>query len=578
MKNNLFLLAALFFLQACGTSSTPASTAHPSPTPSPTVTPPPAGPFDYDNSVSFDLKIASETERAGVILEDINYAAHDPGFSPSTGGRTLAYLVKPKGEGPFAAILYLHWLGSAKSTREQFLDEAVSMAQRGAVCLLIQGYFPWMANPAGDERDRALITGQVAELRRAIDFLLEQPEVDPKRLAFVGQDYGATYGGTLAGIDGRVKTYVLVAGAPSFSGYAGLYIPHETYFPVIHDLDPTQYIAKAPPASIFFQFGAQDGSLGKDIDLEYYNAASEPKKLEWFQDIHDMSSQAVLQARQAWLESQLELAPAANQTAGQIRFDPKGIAQVWVPAGSFQMGTDEASLQSLAAMEPSPPGFVLGEFPSEQPQHTVRLTKGYWIDKYEVTNKAFQAFINDGGYTNRAYWSEAGWEWLSQQSAGRFPKFCPGNLPDNPVACISWYEAEAYAKWRGGRLPTEAEWEYAARGPDSLAYPWGNEFDESRCNLLDSRGLEPAGSYPGGASWVGAHDMAGNVMEWVQDWLGNYPAGEAVDPSGPENGKVKVEKGGWWGSNMFVARSAYRHFEDPPDYGDFHIGFRIVTP
>jgi formylglycine-generating enzyme required for sulfatase activity len=95
---------------------------------------------------------------------------------------------------------------------------------------------------------------------------------------------------------------------------------------------------------------------------------------------------------------------------------------------------------------------------------------------------------------------------------------------------------------------------------------------------LDSRGLEPAGSYPGGASWVGAHDMAGNVMEWVQDWLGNYPAGEAVDPSGPENGKVKVEKGGWWGSNMFVARSAYRHFEDPPDYGDFHIGFRIVTP
>jgi formylglycine-generating enzyme required for sulfatase activity len=268
----------------------------------------------------------------------------------------------------------------------------------------------------------------------------------------------------------------------------------------------------------------------------------------------------------------------ASQTAGQTRHDPKGIEQVWVPAGSFRMGTDEAGLQALSAMQPSPPSFVLGEFPSEQPQHTVRLTKGYWIDKYEVTNKAFQAFIGDGGYTNRAYWSEAGWAWLSQQVAGQWPKFCLGNLPDNPVACISWYEAEAYAKWRGGRLPTEAEWEYAARGPASLTYPWGNEFDNSRCNLVDSKELVPVGSYPSGASWVGAEDMAGNVMEWVQDWLGKYPEGEAVDPTGPESGKVKVEKGGWWGSNQFVARSAYRHFEDPPEYGDFHIGFRIVTP
>jgi formylglycine-generating enzyme required for sulfatase activity len=264
-------------------------------------------------------------------------------------------------------------------------------------------------------------------------------------------------------------------------------------------------------------------------------------------------------------------------TAGQTRADDKGIEQVWVPAGSFKMGTDAATIQALENLQPPAPGFVLGEFPSEQPQHEVRLTNGYWIDKYEVTNQAFQAFVNAGGYTTQSYWSNAGWAWLEQQSVSQLPKFCLGNLPDNPVACVTWYEAEAYAHWRGGRLPTEAEWEYAARGPESLTYPWGNEFDSSRCNLVNSKGLQPVGSYPTGASWVGALDMAGNVMEWVQDWLGPYSAGTIMNPTGPDTGQVKVEKGGWWSGTLFVARPAYRHFEDPPEYNDFHIGFRIIT-
>jgi formylglycine-generating enzyme required for sulfatase activity len=96
--------------------------------------------------------------------------------------------------------------------------------------------------------------------------------------------------------------------------------------------------------------------------------------------------------------------------------------------------------------------------------------------------------------------------------------------------------------------------------------------------VTDSTGLKPTGNYPLGASWVGALDMAGNVMEWVQDWLGDYTAGATKDPVGPATGKVKVEKGGWWGGPLFVARSAYRHFEDPPEYGDIHIGFRVVSP
>jgi formylglycine-generating enzyme required for sulfatase activity len=263
-------------------------------------------------------------------------------------------------------------------------------------------------------------------------------------------------------------------------------------------------------------------------------------------------------------------------TPGQVRTDSSGIEQAWVPAGSFLMGTDATAIPGLKAL--NPPTFILGELPREQPQHVVRLTKGYWIDKYEVTNQAFRAFVESGGYQNRGLWSEAGWEWLSMQPVEQLPKSCLGNLPGNPVVCVTWYAAEAYARWRGGRLPTEAEWEYAARGPESTAYPWGNDFDSGLANVVHSQGLKTVGSYPRGASWVGAHDMAGNVMEWVQDWLGDYTADAVEDPAGPASGDVKVEKGGWWGGPFLAARSAYRHFEDPPDYRDHHIGFRVVTP
>ena len=264
--------------------------------------------------------------------------------------------------------------------------------------------------------------------------------------------------------------------------------------------------------------------------------------------------------------------------AGASRIDANGIEQVWVPAGTFKMGTDDATILELKTLKP--PAWVARELSSEQPQHQVTLTTGYWIDKYEVTNAAFQAFVDAGGYRTQSYWSEAGWQWLSKQRVAALPRSCGSSAPNLPRACITWYEAEAYAQWRGGRLPTEAEWEYAARGPQSSIYPWGNDFDAARCNVVDSKSAKPVGSYPNGVSWVGAHDMAGNVMEWVQDWLDvNYYTTDAVvNPRGPETGKIKVEKGGWWGSNLFVARSAYRHYEDPPDYNDAHIGFRIVTP
>jgi formylglycine-generating enzyme required for sulfatase activity len=269
--------------------------------------------------------------------------------------------------------------------------------------------------------------------------------------------------------------------------------------------------------------------------------------------------------------------PSDGHDSGEARTDAWGIEQVWVPAGTFRMGTSAAAIAAL--LKTSPPDWVATELPSEQPAHDVTLSHGYWIDRTEVTNKAFAAFVAAGGYGTRALWSEPGWAWLAGQDVTRLPLPCEGDVPEGPRLCITWFEAEAYATWRAGRLPTEAQWEYAARGPESAVYPWGDRFDASLANVVDSAGPKPVGSYRDGVSWVNAHDMAGNAMEWVADWLDPdyYAMSPAKDPAGPATGKVKVEKGGWWGSNAFVARSAYRHYEDPPTYGDKHIGFRIVS-
>jgi formylglycine-generating enzyme required for sulfatase activity len=242
------------------------------------------------------------------------------------------------------------------------------------------------------------------------------------------------------------------------------------------------------------------------------------------------------------------------------------------------MGSTDSQVAAVAAA--SAPSWVTRELPSEQPAHWVTLSRGYWIDRDEVKNASFQAFVDQGGYANRAFWSDAGWAWVQRGIPPTTPAQCGEADSEHPRACVNWFEAEAYAAWRGGRLPTEAQWEYAARGPESPIYPWGNAWDPARCNVIGATGTQPIGSYPAGASWVGARDMAGNVMEWTADWLGPayYATSPEIDPTGPATGLVKVEKGGWWGSNEFVARSAYLAYEDEPTYADHHIGLRVVTP
>ncbi|MBX3065495.1 MAG: SUMF1/EgtB/PvdO family nonheme iron enzyme [Anaerolineae bacterium] len=245
---------------------------------------------------------------------------------------------------------------------------------------------------------------------------------------------------------------------------------------------------------------------------------------------------------------------------GMRRVDAKGIPQVWVPAGVFRMG---------AVGDPE-------ARPDEQPEHVVSISQSFWIDQYPITNAAFQAFCDDGGYLKREYWTTEGWRWLTVNSIkgpGNYPNF---TAPDQPRVGVSWHEADAYAHWRGGRLPTEAEWEYVVRGPQSLRYPWGNDWQEGRSNVRSKRTVSVT-AFPESASWVKAYDLVGNVWEWCADWYSEtyyQPEGQ-TDPTGPSEGKGKVLRGGSWRQEIAHARGSARRYDGPTSRDDY-IGFRVV--
>ncbi len=223
----------------------------------------------------------------------------------------------------------------------------------------------------------------------------------------------------------------------------------------------------------------------------------------------------------------------------------------------------------------------------EQPQHKVCITHGYWLDEYEVTNAAFNAFAEAGGYKTDSYWSVDGLAWKRQNAISGPYTNCAEYLSQaqQPRICLNFYEAEAYAKWRGGRLPTEAEWEYAARGEKSLIYPWGNYYQNGRANIDESRDggrylvkTTAVGSYPNGRSWVGAYDMAGNTSEWVADWYdgGYYARKIQDDPTGPASGIICILRGGSWFDYPDHARAAYRYTASPNKRLPFS-GVRVVS-
>ena len=218
------------------------------------------------------------------------------------------------------------------------------------------------------------------------------------------------------------------------------------------------------------------------------------------------------------------------------RVDSKGVTQVWVPPGCFEMGS--SPLEDVRARA------------NETPRHTVCISAGFWLDRFEATNESFRQFTSDGGFRERGYWSEEGWR-MHEGRREPYPMLTAFDAPRQPRVKITCYEAEAYAAWRGGKLPTEAQWEWAARGPASLRYPWGAQFQDGAANMdrLDLRRTRAVGSYPAARSWCGAEDMAGNVWEWVADGYDAhaYDHASALDPFTAPLGTLRVIRGGAWG-------------------------------
>jgi formylglycine-generating enzyme required for sulfatase activity len=221
--------------------------------------------------------------------------------------------------------------------------------------------------------------------------------------------------------------------------------------------------------------------------------------------------------------------------------DPRGVAMQFVPAGAFTMGNEEA---------------ISPDHMDEKPAHEVYLD-AYYVDKYEVTNKLYKACVDTG----------------TCQPPLDFHSFTRSSYYDNlefdnhPVIAVSWEMAKTYCEWRGAQLPTEAQWEKAARGTDARTYPWGQGISCDKANYWPKDqacigDTTEVGTYESNVSPYGVHDMAGNVMEWVADWYSPtyYSISPLSNPLGPASGEDHAFRGGSWMSSDHDVRSAARHW------------------
>jgi serine/threonine-protein kinase len=265
-------------------------------------------------------------------------------------------------------------------------------------------------------------------------------------------------------------------------------------------------------------------------------------------------------------EQASSFSPGALSAGSMERSQVDGMEMVLVPAGEFMMG----SADDLAA------------FPGEVPHHAVYLSS-FWIDQTEVTNEMYAACVAAGACD-------------PPESAGSYLRsiyYGHETCADYPVIHVSWFDALAYCAWAGRRLPTEAEWEKAARGTDERTYPWGNDapsakrdnFCDRNCPSDDREwGVDdgytdtaPVGSFPAGASFYNALDMAGNVSEWVADWgdLGYYAISPYENPTGPVTGEARSVRGGSWVSIAQTLRATYR-WAAKPELSTDAFGFRCA--
>lgn len=261
-------------------------------------------------------------------------------------------------------------------------------------------------------------------------------------------------------------------------------------------------------------------------------------------------------------EKPFVMPPAPSAKQGESNSAKAGIKWIHIPGGSYNMGTDEKGWEAA------------------KPVHRVTV-KDFELSKSHVTNKQYRACVEAGGCEPHHISDGTCWLLDGDRRKNKGDQWVMTNIPpeflgdDQPIICINWYEAKAYAQWVGGRLPTEAEWEYAARsGGKDQKYPWGNE--EATCeravmddggNGCGKGGTVPVCSKPKGLSAHGLCDMVGSNWQWTEDWLHDSYAGAPTDGSAwvkPE-GIMRVGRGGSWNDYSEVVRATFRNAGYPTD-------------
>ena len=267
--------------------------------------------FNYDAAIPLGVIEKGVEKREGVSIRDVT-------FNALMGKDIAAYIVTPEGKGPFAAVLWVHWLGVPETTnRNQFLDEAVKLAPQGVVSVLVDAMWSTAVNPDWfgkrvPEEDYANSIRQVIALRRGMDLLLSQPNVDKARVGLVGHDYGGMYSMMMAGVDQRAKAYVYVAVVPRLNDWAFLGPQPKSKTAYLRQnamLELTDYLRQVKNASTFLQFGSKDVYVSRVEGGMVANAAG-TKNRKVYEADHDMKLPEIAADRAAFLQKELGLAGA----------------------------------------------------------------------------------------------------------------------------------------------------------------------------------------------------------------------------------------------------------------------------
>lgn len=300
MRQALIVAAtAVALLVACGGGDDRAEVSAPQATLAPEL----LALYDYEPG-ELDVQEVEATERDGAVVHDLSYAGPE--------GRITAYYVTPQGDGPFPAVVFMH---GSPGQRVTFLGEAIELAGRGIASVLPDAPFSRSPRPPDvdfTDGDPARLSQLVVELRRAVDFLVEQDEVDPSRLGYVGFSWGVSLGANFAAVERRVGSFVLISGVPRLSehlvaigeeqGREGL----DAYAPLIEPYDAVEYLEAVAPNAVYFQFGEQDDAPSPEQGQEQMDAASEPKAIDFYDAGHELNADAKAE-RASWLAERFEL-------------------------------------------------------------------------------------------------------------------------------------------------------------------------------------------------------------------------------------------------------------------------------